>query len=280
MGVYYIDGEYVSEEEAVLPVTDMAVLRGYGVFDFMRTYGGRPFHLQDHIRRLKHSAALVELGCPWSAEEITAVVSETLRRNDYEESGVRIVVTGGDSPDSITPVEKPRLMVLVTKLTPHPEKWYRDGVKIVTADLERYLPAAKSTNYTQAIVALRLAKKAGAIESIYLDRCRRVLEGTTTNFFAFIGGKLATPDAGILPGITRQTVLKVADGVFELEERKIAVEELRVADEIFISASTKEIVPVVEVDDIVVGDGRPGASTLKLMALFREYTDRYARGKV
>ncbi len=278
MGIYYIDNKYVSVENAVLPVSDIALLRGYGVFDFLRTYGGRPFLLKDHLLRLQRSAKLIGLACPWSLDTLCEIVIETLGRNNYEESNIRIVITGGDSPDSITPDEKPRLLVMVTELMPLPVNWYTEGAKVVTADITRYIPGAKSTNYIKAIVALKKAHRQGAIESLFVDKNDIVLEGTTTNLFLIQGDTLITPDTkGILPGITRKVVLRLAEGVFKVEQRPVGRKEVREAREIFLTASNKEIVPVVQVDNTVIGKGAPGDNTLKMMKLFRNYTESYAR---
>ena len=170
MGIFYIDGNFVDEDEAVLPVTDLAILRGYAVFDFLRTYNGRPFHLEAHLRRLRNSAALIGLDCHWSLDELTEIVDETLARNNYPESNIRLLITGGDSEDSISPGQHPRLLVMVRPVTPYPENWYEEGIKIITARLNRYIPGAKSTDYIRAIVTLKDAEAAGAIESVYVNK--------------------------------------------------------------------------------------------------------------
>ncbi len=144
MSTYYVDGSFVAAEKAVLPVSDLALLRGYGVFDYMRTYGGRPFHLEAHIRRLLNSAQLVGLKCPWDSRDIRDIVGETLKRNKYQESSIRLMVTGGDSYDSITPGDKPRLLVMVTPVKEFPSQWYEKGVKVITTDITRHVPGAKA----------------------------------------------------------------------------------------------------------------------------------------
>ncbi len=169
MAIYYMDGKFVPEAEATLPVSDLIILRGYGVFDFLRTYGGRPFHLDAHIRRLRNSAQLIGLSCPWSFQEIKDVVTETMAKNDFPESNVRLMITGGDSADSITPGEKPRLLVMVTALKTFPEEWYETGVKISTTDVTRFIPGSKSIDYIRGILALNKAHLIQAIESIYVD---------------------------------------------------------------------------------------------------------------
>lgn len=274
MGTYNIDGVFVPAEQAVLPVSDLAVLRGYGVFDFLRTYGGKPFYLDAHIRRLQNSARLVGLACPWSFQEICDRVSQTLARNDYQEANIRLLITGGDSDDSITPGEKPRLLIMVTPLKTFPHQWYVDGVKIITVDLTRYLPGAKSIDYIRAIACLQTARQTGAIESVYVDARGRVLEGTTSNIFAVIGSKLVTPAAGILPGVTRDVILDLVVPTFQPELHDLTREELYRAEEVFITSSNKEILPVRQVDDRVIGGGLPGAATRRIMELFRQHAEQ------
>ena len=273
--VCYIDGQFVRGGEARVPARDLAVLRGYGVFDYMRTYGGKVFRLEDHLTRLERSVALVDLALPLSREALRGVIEEALARNGYAESGVRVVVTGGTTADSITPVAGSRLMVLVDPLHRYPDSCYEDGIRVITFRDERFLPEAKTINYTPAILALRRAKAQGAMEAIHVDRHGRVLEATTSNLFAFVGGALVTPGRDILLGVTRQVVLELAEGVFPVEVRDIALEELLAADEVFITASNKEVMPVVAVDERVIGDGRPGARTCELLRLFREYAAGY-----
>ncbi len=283
MNTFYVDGEYLPENEARIPVVDIGLLRGYGVFDFLRTYNRRPFHLKEHIARLADSARLIGLGLPCGQDEILAITNQTLERNaDLAEANIRLVITGGLSADSITPEDNPKLMVMVTDLHKCPRQWYRDGAAVITTNDERYLPNAKSTNYIPGILALSRARRQGAIESIYVDRYGRLLEGTTTNLFAFIGDKLVTPGASILAGITRKVVLKLVEveQEFELQIRDIQKTEMRLMDEVFLTASNKEVVPVVRVDDVIIGNGRPGERTRRIMQLFADYTRDYGLNKV
>ena len=277
MGIYYIDGDFVDENEAVLPVSDLAILRGYAVFDFLRTYNGQPFHLEAHLRRLRNSAALICLSCPWSLDELTGIVDQTLARNSYSESNIRLLITGGDSEDSISPGQHPRLLVMVRPITPHPEIWYQEGAKIITARLNRYIPGAKSTDYIRAIVTLKDAEAAGAIESVYVNKDDQVLEGTTSNLFIVKNDTVLTPSEEILPGITRDVLLEIMKPEFSIKLRPVSRQELLDSDEAFIASSTKEVVPVVQVDDQAIGAGKPGPVTEKAMELFRNYTDNYGQ---
>ncbi len=275
MAVYYIDGTFVDEAEAVLPVRDLIILRGYGVFDFLRTYNGRPFHLEEHLTRLRNSARLIGLNCPWSNGELASIVHQTLARNDFEESNIRLLITGGDSEDGISPGPNPRLVVLIGDTLRFPETCYRDGAKIITARLNRYIPGAKSIDYIRAIVTLKDAKAAGAVESIYVTEDDHVLEGTTSNLFIVKAGVVSTASEDILPGITRDVLLEILKPEFELQVRPVLRQELLDADEAFLASSNKEVMPVVAVDDQTIADGRPGPVTRRVMSIFRDYTDRY-----
>lgn len=274
--IFYIDGEFVRSDDATIPVDDLALLRGYGVFDFMRTYGGRPFDLDAHLRRLEHSARLIQLDLPLPLDEIRRITLETLERNALPEANVRLVVTGGASEDNITPNGGSRLLVMVTPLKPQPEAWYRDGVKVILNPTERYLPQAKTINYIPAIVALKQAKAQGAVDAIYVDRNGLALEGTTTNLFAFFGERLVTPGQGILLGVTRQAVLELASDRFQVDVTNLPVAELLRADEVFITSSNKEVCPVRQIDDHIIGLGVPGPHTRFLMEHFAQMVVAYA----
>ena len=277
MAIFYVDGRFVPSDEATVPINDLALLRGYGIFDFLKTYNGNPFFLKEHIARLQQSAAQIGLDLPWSRQELVDIVQQTLDQNNQAESNVRIVVTGGSSPDYITPQGKPRLLVLVTPLTQQPQWWYTQGVKIITIESERNFPAAKSIDYIAATIALQQARRQNAVEAVYVDREGYVLEGTTSNLFIISGNRLITPGRDILKGITRQVVLELAKRACEIEIRDIKTNELYSADEVFITGSNKEIVPVIKIDDKVVGNGKPGERTKDLMKAFFTYANEKAR---
>ena len=270
--IFYVDGAFVKAEDARIPVTDLAVLRGYGIFDFLRTYHGKPLHLEANIQRLFNSAAEIGLTMPWSPDEVLSIVMQTLERNDHAESQIRIVVTGGTSSNNITPGGVPRLLVLVTPVNSPSDHYYTDGAKIITVRESRYLPRAKSINYIPAIRALEVANANDAVEAIYVNPNSQALEGTTTNLFIFQKDELITPEESILPGITRTTILKLVRDTFTVKIRDIHLDELYEAEEIFITAANKQIMPIVQVDDQIIGTGKPGRLTRQVMSLFGEYT--------
>jgi len=276
--IYYIDGEFVEAFRAVIPVNDLALLRGYGVFDFLRTYNRKPFCIEEHVLRLKNSARLIGLPFSWSVGEVIEIINQTLTRNRHSESNIRVIVTGGPSPDFLTPAGKPRLLVLVNELVPFPAAWYSRGVKVITIPGCRSIPGAKTIDYLSALVALETARSLNAVEAISIDRDGKIREGQTATVFAFIEGRLVTNEDGILPGVTRELVLRLTESEFDREIREIALDDLLRADEIFMTASNKEVFPVVKVDDTVISAGTPGPRTQRVMELFRDYTNRFALG--
>ncbi len=270
--ICYLNGKYVPFDQACLPLNDLGLVRGYGVFDFLRTYNGVPFKLTEHVQRLQNSAKLIGLSLPWSTAEIEEITQNTLTHNHFLEANIRIVVTGGASADFITPLGQPSLMVIVTPVSQYPQEYYEQGIKVITVSIERFIPKAKSLNYISAIGALQQAKQTNAVEALYVNLQGEVLEGTTTNFFVFRGSQLITPKEGILNGITRDVILELAKDRFEIVEQSIAYSQLNHCDEAFITSSTKEIMPVVQIDELHISQGKPGENTQSLMHLFHKYT--------
>ncbi len=281
MAIYYIDGEFVDEANAKISAKDITVLRGFGVFDFLITYNRRPFFLEEHVARLENSAREIGLTLQHTHKQICQIVIQTIEKNPREpESNVRIIYTGGISPDGVTPQGNGILMVMVSPKLELPAWWYTQGTKLITVAMDRFLPTAKSTNYLSAVFAQQQAHAAGAVEAIYTDRQNRLLEGTTTNLFCFKGSRLITPPDHILPGITRKVVLNLTQDLYEQDLRHIHTDELKEMDEIFITASNKEIVPVIQVDDQIVGKGTPGDKTGHVMELFKNFTHAYGQEKI
>ncbi|MEJ2040033.1 MAG: aminotransferase class IV [Desulfosarcinaceae bacterium] len=274
MNIYYVDGKFLPADQAMIPVDDLAILRGIGVFDLLRTYSGKPLFLKEHVERLENSARQINLALPWSQEYICKVVMDTLGRNKVDEANIRIIVTGGSSLDFITPAGQPRLIVLVTPLPKLPQWWHDKGVKVITMQAGRRIPGAKSIDYLPASMALHKAQAEGAIEVIYLDSDDNALEGTTSNLFAFFGDTLVTPGRDILSGITRKAVLEVARESYRIEIRELPRRQLLKADEVFITGTNKGLVPVTQVDDTVISDKRPGRRTKTVMAALKAHNAR------
>ena len=269
--IFYVNGEFVPAEHASLPLNDLGIVRGYGVFDLWRTYDGTPFHQAEHLQRFAHSAEQINLTLPWSASELSALIDETVARNGLDNVSIRVVATGGPASDYMTPQGEPSLVIMVTPAPVYPEAQYMEGCKAITVEMIRERPTVKSLNYIGAIVAVGEAKKQGAIEALYRTADNHITEGTRANFFLFKGNRLITPEVEILPGITRMAVLKLAGGRFDVVERAIHADELAEADEAFITSSTKEVLPIIQIDETIIGDGKPGANTRFLLDEFRTY---------
>jgi len=272
--VWYIDGRWVHPNEATISINDVAVLRGYSVFESLRTYNRRPFHLEEHLNRLYRSAQLIELDVPYTWEHITGIISEVIERNSYKHASLRMLVTGGESEDGILPTGKAVLAVLITPLGERDMQRFAQGYRVITSRLQRVAPEAKTTNYIEAVRALKEATRRDAVDALFVNEQGHVLEGTRSNFFVFRGDTLVTPHAGVLIGVTRNTVVELAHGLFILEERPILLAELASVDEAFITASSKEIIPVVQIDDIVIGNGKPGPRTTALEQRFIQMVER------
>src|SRR5579872_827272 len=238
---WYAGGRWVHPQEAMISINDMAVLRGYSAFEALRTYDRRPFHLAEHLRRLYHSASLIELKIPWTPEFMANVIFEIIERNSYKHAAIRLLVTGGESEDGITPTGQPTLIVMITPLGERDMQRFARGIKLITTRLQREAPEAKTTNYMAAVRALKEAARQNASDALFVNASGHVLEATRSNFFIFRGDTLVTPREGVLYGITRNVVLELAHGRFTIEERPILLNELPLTGEAFITSSSKEI---------------------------------------
>jgi len=275
--IYYVNGKYIPKNEAKISVSDLGLLRGYGVFDFLVTYnGGRPFLIKRHLKRLYNSAKLIGLEIPYKTSFIEKLIIKTINKNkNGKEKGIRIIITGGESENAISLGKKPTIVISLNDRKRFPESLYKKGAKVVTFDFNRESPQAKSLNYIQAVKANILARKKDAIESVYIHKKNnKVFEGTTSNLFLIKNEKIITPDGETLPGITRELVMSMCKKLYPTKMREVKINELYHADELFLSASNKEILPVVKVDNTVIGNGKPGEVTKKIMAEFRKFIDQ------
>jgi len=266
------NGTIIPYEEAHVHVSDLGLLRAYAVFDYLRTFGGRPFRLHDHLARFRNSAAGLGIPLRFANEQIAAAIDELLARNPLEECAFRLVLTGGHSPDSMT-ISDPNFFILAERLPEYDPVCYTEGVKLITSEFLRDVPTVKSTGYLNAIRLAPIVREHGAHDMLYCHE-GRVLELTRNNFFLFHGDTLATPSDDVLHGITRKVVLELCRGAFPVEERDVRTDELRAATEAFLCGTTKGVMPVVRIDDFVVGEGRVGENTRRVMELFGAYTAR------
>lgn len=275
-----VDGQLGSEEDRLLSPLDQGFLFGASVYETVRTYGGVPSQFARHLKRLRESAAELGIEIDVSDETLTQRLHETLEAAGNPESSVRIVVSAGvgaiDYRKGST--KRPTIVIVVRPLQAYPESLYRDGAvasfaTIMRASRGNLSPRIKSSNLLNNLMALRQAHERGAYEALLLNPDGEVCEGAMSNVFIVRDGVIATPpiSAGILEGITRELVLAIArEGGLELEERSFVPDELLGADEVFITASSRQVVPIVKVDDQTIANGRPGPITQKLISLYNE----------
>ncbi len=279
-----IDGEIHDERSAKISVFDRGVLYGDSVYEVIRTYGGVPFALDEHLDRLERSADLLGIALPIDGEGLAREVERTLAAAGNAESYIRVVVTRGSGPIALDPAvaASPCRVVVVAPLHGHPAELYEQGaaIRLVAAGrvAEGAVPlSAKSGNYLVNLMALGQARRQGAHEAVLVDAAGRVTEGASSNVFIVARGALHTPplSAGILEGITRRKVMALArDNGLSVEERPLRPDELRHSDEVLITGTLREVMPVTRVDDLLIGDGQPGPVTRRLQTLFRAMTAR------
>ena len=270
---YFLNGEILPADETKLHISDLSILRGYGIFDFFRTSQGKPVFIEDHIARFNASASELKLNHNYSKQYISDHVEKLIALNGYTESAVKLVLTGGYSPNGYD-LSEPNFVILVDEFTfPNPA-YYSDGVKLITFRHVREFAQVKSINYLTAIVTIDKCKDSGAIDALFHDGSL-VSEVTRSNFFIVKNNAVITPEKGILKGITRGKVLQFARSHYRVEERDVSLEEIYLADEAFITSSTKRLMPVVDIDGMAIGSGVPGQVTRHLGDLFLEFEKSY-----
>jgi len=278
----YIDGNFYDQAEAKISVFDHGLLYGDGVFEGIRFYNDRVFRLDEHIDRLWDSARAIAMDVPMSKSELIAATLETIRQNELHDGYIRLIVTRGVgslglSPDSC---RRPSIIIIAATIALYPEDLYHKGLTMVTCSTRRTPPAAlsprvKSLNYLSNILAKLEAQNAGAGEGLMLNEQGYVTECTGDNIFVVKKGEISTPplNSGILAGVTRAVVFELAEKLhIRTVERDLIRHDIYTADECFLTGTAAEVIPAVQLDRRIIGNGQPGAVTLRLIESFRELT--------
>jgi branched-chain amino acid aminotransferase len=280
----YIDGKYLDEKSAKISVFDHGLLYGDGIFEGIRAYNGRVFRLKEHIDRLFYSAKAILLDVPLTHAEVCDAVLETCRQNELRDCYIRLVVTRGVGTLGLNPksCKDPSVIIIAGKIQIYPPELYERGMDIITVPTTRNIhsalnPAIKSLNYLNNILAKIEANNSGYEEAVMLNSEGFVSEFTVENIFILKAGAVFTPplSAGALYGVTRQSVIELAEQAgLKVTEPNLTRYDLFNADECFLTGTGAEIVPVVKIDGRVIGTGKPGPITKRLVADFRALTNR------
>jgi branched-chain amino acid aminotransferase len=282
--VIYVNGRFMTKEEATISVYDHGFLYGDGVFEGIRVYRGRIFKLDAHVDRLFESAHTLGIQIPLSRQDMTKAIVETVRRTGLQDAYIRPVVSRGAGDLGIDPRKCPRpnVVIIVDSIRLYPEEAYRKGLRLVTTSTRQrpvdvLNPRVKTCNYLNNILARIEANLMGVDEGLMLTTQGYVAECTADNIFVVSSGRVLTPPAhlGILQGITRQTVLDLCGELaIPAAEQILTLHDMYTADECFLTGTGAELGPVVELDGRSIGGGQPGPITMRVLAAFRELAAR------
>jgi len=280
--IIYCNGAFVQEEEAKVSVFDHGFLYGDGIFEGIRAYHGRVFKLDEHLKRLYESAKSIQLNIGVSKEEMKEIVLETLRKNGLKDAYIRLVVSRGKGDLGLDPTKCPRAAIfcIADQIKIFEPKMYEQGLEVKTVAIRRnnpdsLSPRIKSLNYLNNILAKIEANQAGVVEGIMLNQEGYVAEGTSDNIFIFRDGVLITPplSAGILEGITRESVLQIAGPLgIKTREELFTRHDFYTSDECFLTGTAAELIPVIKVDGREIRNGFPGDVYKRLRVAFHDLT--------
>lgn len=276
----YINGKFYAKEDAKVSVYDHGLLYGDGVFEGIRSYSGKVFRIQEHVERLYESARAIMLEIPLTPEKLAEDIYETLRRNNFTDAYIRLVVTRGAGSLGLDPfrTSDPQVIIITDKIALYPAEYYEKGLELITASTIRNHPAAlsprvKSLNYLNNIMAKVEGLQAGCVEALMLNHKGEIAECTGDNIFLIRQGRLQTPpiDAGILEGITRNAVIELAQQMgIPCDQIPLTRHDVFIADECFLTGTAAEVIPVVKLDKRPIGGGAVGPITQQLMVAFKK----------
>ena len=274
----FLNDRFVEADKASLHVSDLAIQRGYGIFDFFRVRNNVPLYVEDHLDRFLQSARIMHLSSPYSKYKLLSILSDLIKKNNLSNSGIRMILTGGYSPDAYHPVS-PNFIVMQNAITlddsPTPK-----SVRIMTHEFVREIPEAKTINYTMGIWLQQQLNIQGADDVLYHIN-GAVTEFPRCNFFIVTQDNvIITPDKNVLKGVTRKNIVACARAQFQIKEAPVTLQDIRNAREAFLTSSTKRIQAVVKIDEHTLSDGKPGPLTSALLSMLIEREQEYVRNWV
>lgn len=275
---FAVNGRVVPAAEATVSVLDLGFLRGVGAFETLRTYGGHPHQLGEHLKRLWESAAAFDLTPCFSNADARRLIAEIRTRSGHDELRVNFVVTPGENTHGVFGCGTPTWVMIARDVHAPPDSAYEQGVTAVTFDATRHLPTLKTTNYLVGKTGLLLAEKAGAHEAFYVNEQGYVTEGVTSNLLVVQGKRVLTPVSDCLPGITKAGIRPLAEAAGLIwYECNLTRDDLYTADEVWITSAVREVMPVVKVDGRAIHDGKVGAWAKRLRPLYHQQCIAEAR---
>lgn len=266
-----INTELVQEADAKIHVSDLSIQRGFGIFDFLKTINGQPIFIENHFDRFYNSAKELDLTINYNRKQLLNAVKALMEKNNMPNSGIKFILTGGFSDDGYT-IGEPNLVITQSPFE-YDATGFEKGTKLVTYNHQRQLAVIKTIDYLQAIRLQPYIKQNNADDVLYHHN-GLVRECPRANFFIVKDQKIISPKTDILKGITRSKVLGMTVEGFAMVEEDFSLEDLAKADEAFITSSTKNVLPVLEIDGQKFGDGKPGKITRQLNEQFKELIKR------
>jgi branched-subunit amino acid aminotransferase/4-amino-4-deoxychorismate lyase len=265
----YLNGRILPEQEAAISPFDIGLLRAYAVFDLLRTVNGAPFMLTEHLRRFRLSAAHLGLVVPVADDAVFSAVDELLRINEHREATIRMVLTGGVSPDGMSfDPSTPTFFILTHELHEPPASTYTEGARLLIREHSRELPEAKTTGYLTALKNRPAVVEVGALDLLYHDG-GVISEAATASFYLVRDGEIHAPSEGVLWGTVGSFALGLVRDRYDIVPGPMTLDDAFSAEEAFLTSTTRGVVPIVRLDDRPIGDGRVGPVTKDLMAAFR-----------
>ena len=263
----FLNDQFLENKDASLNIMDLSIQRGYAAFDYLRTVNGKPLFIEDHLDRFYASAQAMRLPISKTKEELTGIINELIKKSGLSQVGIRLILTGGYSPDAYNPV-KPNLLITCNPQTLPSVEDVEKGISIITYEYQRDLPQIKNINYMMAVWLQSIIKEKKAEDVLYY-RNNILTEFPRANLFIVTKQNiLVTPAENILLGVTRKKLIELANDFTKVEERNISKEELYGAKEIFMCSTTKRILPIIKVDEIKIGNEYPGEITTDLYKKF------------
>jgi D-alanine transaminase/branched-chain amino acid aminotransferase len=258
----WVNDSLIPADDAQVNISDLTVQRGYGIFDFFKTIDGQAVFLEDHLDRFFRSAVFMRLDIKMSRDEVSNRINQLIKKNNLSDSGIKIILTGGFSPDGFN-IAAPNLIITQQSFQ-IPRIMPEHGVSVITHEYQRQFANAKTLDYLQAIWLQPVLKEKKVDDVLYHSK-GLIRECPRANFFIVTkDDQVLTPESDMLKGVSRKQVLEISAGIYHTEARDVTLDELRNAKEAFITSTTKNVLPVVQVDGKILGDGRPGAVTRAL----------------